>query len=51
MTLALEQPAARRVLVRDCRGRVVSDGRRELSAGAHRLAVPPAGLIELEEAP
>lgn len=51
VTLALEQPAARRVLVRDCRGRVVSDGRRELSAGAHRLAVPPAGLIELEEAP
>jgi alpha-galactosidase len=51
VTLALDVPApARRLRVRDCCGRLVEDERRDLDAGAHRIAVPPAGLLELERA-
>ena len=49
LVLALARPLGRRrLLVRDCRGAVVVDGQVELSAGAHRLAIPSSGLALLE---
>lgn len=47
VTLVCEAPLSRRVRVSDCRGQVVADGQRELGAGACRIEVPPAGLVEL----
>ncbi|MBA3708350.1 MAG: alpha-galactosidase [Planctomycetes bacterium] len=40
----------RRVRVHDCRGRLVSDGQRRFAAGAHALAVPPAGIASISPA-
>ncbi|MBA3685956.1 MAG: alpha-galactosidase [Planctomycetes bacterium] len=38
----------RRLVVRDCRGRTISDATVDLPAGIHRLAVPAAGVALLE---
>jgi alpha-galactosidase len=35
----------RRVVVRDCQGAIVSDAETGFAAGAHRIAVPPSGLV------
>ena len=51
VTLLLGEAATRRVLVRDCRGRVVRDDRCDLDAGVRRVEVPPAGLLELDALP
>jgi alpha-galactosidase len=45
ITVALTDRGARRVRVRDCRGLVVEEAERAL--GCERIAVPPAGLIEI----
>jgi alpha-galactosidase len=47
VTLLAGEALGGRVRVRDCRGLVVRDETCELAAGAHRVAVPPAGLLEL----
>ncbi len=41
-------PGSYRYLVRDCRGRTVSQGQLQLTLGAHALPVPPSGLLSLE---
>ncbi len=48
VVLAAEPLGRRRVIVRDCQGAVVSTDDLDLAAGAHRLAVPPSGLVLLE---
>lgn len=47
--VALELAAAMRgrMRVRDTTGRVLVDEERTLAAGLHRIAVPPAGLLEI----
>ncbi len=48
LLLVLDTDAGeRQVLVRDCQGTVIADNRRRLGAGAHRLAVPPSGVVQI----
>ena len=49
LLLVLDRPLGfRRLVVRDCRGEVVSEGATAFAAGAHRIPVPPSGLVLLE---
>lgn len=48
VVLELERAAGpRRLVVRDCQGRVVEDRRIDLAAGVNLLAVPPAGVAAI----
>jgi alpha-galactosidase len=48
IALELAAPIAGRLRVRDTTGRLVFDEERRLAAGLQRIAVPPAGLLELD---
>jgi len=48
VALELAAPLAGRLRVCDTTGRVLVDEKQSLAAGLHRIAVPPAGLLEVE---